>query len=174
MSVPVTVAGVGTLVVALALGVACGPRHASAQELEHVFVEVLDQAGRTVSDLTAADFALRENNVDLDIVSVRRGTSRPMSIAVLVDNGGCIAATAELDALRDGLAAFLRTLPLRHEVSVYTIRGRVRRVVSSTTDRSPLTMRLAACASAPAPGWGCSIACARHQSAATRTTSRFR
>ena len=103
-----------------------------------MFVEVLDQAGRPVSDLIAADFSLQENNVDLDVVSVRRGTPRPVSIALVVDNGGRIAAAAERDALRDGLAAFLRTLPSRHEVSIYTIRGRVRRVVGATPDRGSL------------------------------------
>ena len=123
------------LVVAAALVIACAPRGAPAQELDHVFVEVLDQGGRPVSDLTAADFSLQENDVELNVVSVRRGTPRPMSIALLVDNGGRIAVEAELNALREGLAAFLRTLPPRREVSVYTIRGRIRRVIGSTTDR---------------------------------------
>ena len=109
-----------------------------ARPVEHVFVEVLDQAGRPVPDLTAADFSLQENNVDLDVVAVRRGTPRPMRIALLVDNGGRIAARAERDALRSGLAAFLRTLPPRHEVSLYTLRGRFRRVVGATTDRGAL------------------------------------
>lgn len=110
----------------------------AAGQVEHVFVEVLDRAGRPVPDLTAADFSLQENNVDLDVVSVRRGTPRPMSIALLVDNGGRIAATAERDALRGGLAAFLRTLPPRHEVSLYTLRGQLRRRVGATTDRGAL------------------------------------
>ncbi len=128
----------GTLLVAVALSVAWGPGDAAGQELEHVFVEVLDRAGRPVPDLTPADFALQENNVDLDVVSVRSGTPRPMSIALLVDNGGRVAAPAERDALRQGLAAFLRTLPPRHEVSIHTIRGRVRRVVGPTADRGDL------------------------------------
>ena len=110
----------------------------AAGQVDHLFVEVLDQAGRPVPDLTAADFSLQENNVDLDVVSVRRGTPRPMSIALLVDNGGRIAARAERDALRGGLAAFLRTLPPRHEVSLYTIRGQFRRRVGATTDRGDL------------------------------------
>ena len=38
----------------------------AAEQVDHVFVEVLDQAGRPVSDLTAADFSFQENNVDLD------------------------------------------------------------------------------------------------------------
>ena len=126
------------LLAAVALGIAWEPAGATAQELAHVFVEVLDGAGRPVPGLTAADFALQENNVDLDVVSVRRGTPRPMSIALLVDNGGRVAAPAERDALRDGLAAFLRTLPPRHEVAIHTIRGRVRRVVGPTTDRAAL------------------------------------
>ena len=110
----------------------------AAGPVEHVFVEVLDQAGRPVPDLTAADFSLQENNADLDVVAVRRGTPRPMSIALLVDNGGRIAARAERDALRSGLAAFLRTLPPRHEVSLYTLRGRFRRRVGATIDRDAL------------------------------------
>ena len=128
----------GMLLAVVVLGVTWGLGGGAAQELGHVFVEVLDRAGRPVPGLTAADFALQGNNVDLDVVSVRRGTPRPMSIALLVDNGGRVAAPAERDALRDGLAAFLRTLPLRHEVSIYTIRGRVRRVVGPTDDRGAL------------------------------------
>ena len=127
-----------TLLVAVVLGIAWGQGGVAAQELAHMFVEVLDRAGRPVPDLTAADFALQENDVDLDVVSVQRGTPRPMSIVLLVDNGGRVAAPAERDALRDGLAAFLRTLPPRHEVSIHTIRGRVRRVVGPTTDRGDL------------------------------------
>jgi len=126
------------LLAVVVLGVTWGLGGGAAQELGHVFVEVLDRAGRPVPGLTAADFALQGNNVDLDVVSVRRGTPRPMSIALLVDNGGRVAAPAERDALRDGLAAFLRTLPPGHEVSIYTIRGRVRRVVGPTDDRGAL------------------------------------
>ena len=111
---------------------------AAAGRVEHIFVEVLDRTGRPVSDLTAADFSLRENNVDLHVVSARRGTPRPMRIALVVDNGGRIAARAERDALRGGLAAFLRTLPPPHEVSLYTIRGQIRRRVGATTDRGDL------------------------------------
>ena len=127
-----------TVFVAVALAIACGSLTAAAQVLDHVFVEVLDPVGRPVSDLTAVDFSLQENNVDLHIVSVRRGTPRPMSIALVVDNGGRIAVPAELKALLDGLSTFLRTLPSRHEVSLYTIRGQVRRLVGSTTDRGTL------------------------------------
>ena len=65
----------GSLLVVVALSVAGGPAGAAAQELGHVFVEVLDRAGRPVPGLTAADFALQENNVDLDVVSVRCGTA---------------------------------------------------------------------------------------------------
>ena len=126
------------VVVAVALAFACGSSTAAGQVLNHVFVEVLDHLGRPVSDLTAVDFSFQENNVDLDIVSVRRGTLRPMSIALVVDNGGRIAVPAELKALLDGLSTFLRTLPSRHEVSLYTIRGQVRRLVGPTTDRGTL------------------------------------
>ena len=127
-----------TVLVAVALAITYGSPTAVAQVLHHVFVEVLDPAGRPVSDLTAIDFSLQENNADLNIVSVRRGTPRPMSIALIVDNGGRIAVPAELKALLDGLSAFLRTLPSRHEVSLYTIRGQLRRLVGSTTDRATL------------------------------------
>ena len=126
------------VLVAIALTFACESSTASAQVLNHVFVEVLDQLGRSVSDLTAVDFSLQENNLDLDIVSVRRGMVRPMSIALVVDNGGRIAVPAERKALLDCLSSFLRMLPSRHEVSLYTIRGQVRRLVGPTTDRGTL------------------------------------
>ena len=102
-------------ILVVGLSVAGGPAGAAEQELGHVFVEVLDRAGRPVPGLTVADFALQENNVDLDVVSVRRGTLAADEHCVLVDNGGRVAAPAGRDALREGLAAFPRTLPPWHE-----------------------------------------------------------
>lgn len=126
------------LVVAVALGVGCATWGVTAQELSHVFVEVLDRAGQPVSGLTPADFSLLEDDVDLEVVSVERGAAQPMRVALLVDNGGRIAVAGERDALQAGLMAFLRTLAPRHEVSLYTIRGQIRRRAGFTTDRGAL------------------------------------
>ena len=64
-------------------------------------------------------------------------TSYLVKIALLVDNSD--AAQQALNSLRDGLRAFLDTLPAQHDVGLFTISGQTRRVVDFTPDREALT-----------------------------------
>jgi hypothetical protein len=70
-----------------------------------IFVSALDASGAPVKDLTAADFRLREDGVDREIVSVKPATD-PLQIALLADS------TADADKLvrdlRVSLATFVK------------------------------------------------------------------
>lgn len=123
---------------------ACGvgiafPSAVVAQDLGQIFVNVMSVGGRPITDLTSEEFSLTENETDdAKIVSVQVGTA-PMKIALLVDNGDRISEVAgALNPLRDGLTAFLETLPPQHLVSLFTIGGQMRWRVDFTTDRAEL------------------------------------
>ena len=70
-----------------------------------IFVSVLDADGKPVTGMTTADFAIREDNVDRRIVSVKPA-SQPIYIAMLVDT------TTEVEPyisdIRDGFSGFVR------------------------------------------------------------------
>ena len=127
--------GVRGLIVASVVGVAL-PGGVAAQELGLVYANVMSQTGQPITDLTLEEFAIQEDETEVKIVSAEIGTA-PMKIAILVDNGADVDAA--LTSVRNGLAAFLETLPPQHVVSLYTIGGQIQRLVDFTTDRAELT-----------------------------------
>ena len=127
---------------AVAVAIACVALAggASAQEQRVAYVQVLDQQGQPVTDLTAEEFQVAEDRVEGRVVSVRIGTD-PMKVALLVDNGEAMRAGQAVNPMRDAVAGFLETLPPQHLVSLYTIGGQARQVVDFTTDRGELVER---------------------------------
>ena len=123
-------------VVVLAAGLTAAPV-AAAQERGVVYVRVLDVLGNPVTDLAAEEFAVLEGGRRARVVSATAGTE-PMRVALLVDNGESIRAGHAVNALRDAVAAFLRSLPPAHLVGLFTIGGHVRQHVEFTTDRAAL------------------------------------
>lgn len=109
----------------------------AAQERNVVYVRVLDVLGRPLTDLAAEEFTVLEGRRRARVVSATAGTE-PMRIALLVDNGESIRAGHAVNALRDAVAAFLRSLPPAHLVGLFTIGGHVRQHVEFTTDRTAL------------------------------------
>ena len=93
--------------------------------------------GEPVLDLTADSFQIQEDGVTMKILSADPGTT-PMKVAVLVDNSEAINASNGLTALRRGITGFLETLPLQHEVGLFSIAGRVAPLVDFTNDRDEL------------------------------------
>lgn len=114
-----------------------GAPHASAQSQGQLFASVTTQEGEPVLDLTADSFQIQEDGVTMKILSADPGTT-PMKVAVLVDNSEAINASNGLTALRRGITGFLETLPLQHEVGLFSIAGRVAPLVDFTNDRDEL------------------------------------
>lgn len=114
-----------------------GAPHASAQSQGQLFASVTTQEGEPVLDLTADSFQVQEDGVTMKILSADPGTT-PMKVAVLVDNSEAINASNGLTALRRGITGFLETLPLQHEVGLFSIAGRVAPLVDFTNDRDEL------------------------------------
>ena len=105
-----------------------------AQERQ-LFMLVTDRSGQPVADVTADEVVLEQEGSECTVKDVQLDAA-PMKVALLVDNSD--AAQQSLNSMRDGLAAFLDTLPAEHEVGLFTIAGQVRRRVDFTTDREDL------------------------------------
>ena len=116
-----------------------------AQELGGIYVEVLDQTGQPVTDLTPEDFNIKTGPPSLSVddeqtrpvVAAQPGTI-PMKVALLVDNADGMVQGNALNSLRSGLGAFLDTLPAQHEVGLFTIARVPQLRVDFTTDRAEL------------------------------------
>lgn len=98
-----------------------------------LYLRAVDGTGAPVLDLTRAEVIVQQGNAACEIVTVQAET-RGMKVALLVGNG----ANAESNPLRDGLNAFLDTLPPEHEVGVFTIVGQVVMRMDFTADRAQL------------------------------------
>ncbi len=70
------------LVGVLALAVGVGARTQSVEK--SIFVSVVDGSGKPVKDMTAAEFAIREDNMNREITSAKLAT-QPLNIQILAD-----------------------------------------------------------------------------------------
>lgn len=93
------------LVVALASGALASGPAATQGTAKTIYVSVLDAEGTPVTDMTAADFAVREDTVDREIVSAAL-TTEPLSIAMLVDTTD--GAEDYVADIRAGFKAFVQ------------------------------------------------------------------
>ena len=91
-------------VVAVTLGPAAGAAGQTAVD-KTIFLSVLDEAGKPVTDITLGEILIREDGVDREVVSVSRAT-QPLYVALLVDTTP--AAEPYIRDIRNGLAAFAR------------------------------------------------------------------
>lgn len=119
------------LAAALAGGAAAG-----AQTVERrMVVSVLDEDGAPVSDLPAADFAVREDDAAREVLRVEpAGGGR--QIAVLVDTSA--AALRMVSDLRRGLAAFVDGMREDNRISIISFGGPPRILVETTGDAERL------------------------------------
>ena len=107
---------------------------AAAQDVQQLFIRAIDATGTPVSDLTAEEIIIQQGGMACNIVMLQAETEG-MKIALLVDNN---APTRTLNPFRDGLLAFVETLPEGHTVGVFTLAGQTRRRVDFTTDYDEL------------------------------------
>lgn len=117
-----------------------------------IFVTVTDKAGLPVSDLTVADFTIREDNQDREVLAVKPGKA-PIRIALLLDNSQVTReATNEI---RQASAAFINTLLKASPDSAISIAtfGDRPTPVEGFTSSLPVLLR-AAQKTFPTPGSG--------------------
>ena len=123
-----------TAVRASLLLLACVPAMVGAAlqpQTRRVYVSAVDKNGAPIADLTAAEFAVKENGKERPIVNVAPATGL-MQIAILVDDNGT-------GLFRAGVARFIEALLGRAEFSVSTVTGQMLKLVDYTTKAQPLS-----------------------------------
>lgn len=108
---------------------------ASFAEEHQIYLFVMNQYGQPVENLLAEEVTIDHRGESCDVLSVH-SSALPMTVALLIDDSD--EATRSLNSLRDGLVAFLETLPSEHEVGLFTLSGQAAEVVGFTTDRGRL------------------------------------
>jgi VWFA-related protein len=100
----------------------------------HVYVSALDSNGAPVTDLTAADFSLKEGGKAREITRAERATA-PMQIAIVVDDNGT-------GIFRVAVARFIEAMYGRAEFAISTVSGQTRKIVDYTVSREALSQAL--------------------------------
>lgn len=114
-----------------------------------VYVSVVDDKGAPVTDVTPADFIVREDGVAREVLRAGRATD-PMQIAVLVDDTQ--AATPAILDERKGLQAFVAALNEGHEIALVTFGERPTILVEYTPTLAKLTAGIDRIFSRPGSG----------------------
>jgi Ca-activated chloride channel family protein len=127
-SVVMALLGLGSLSLPVAL---------SSQSAERtVYAAVLTKDGMPVTDLTARDFIVRENDLEREVLRVSRATD-PFQMAVLVDNSE--ALNPYLVDVRAGLAEFIREMGGQNEIALVGFGQRPTILVDYTRDVKKLS-----------------------------------
>ncbi len=109
-----------------------------AERSREVYVSVLDRRGAPITDMTPADFLVKEDGRVREVIDVRPA-DKLLQIALLVDDSE--AATEATSHLREALAAFLERMHGKAEISLITIGERPTVVSQYTKDMEQLKQR---------------------------------
>lgn len=112
---------------------ASGIATAQARQAQ-VYVSVLDSKGEPVTDLTAADFRVREDGVEREVLKAGPATE-PLTVALLVDDSQ--AQRPATPMIREALETFITALA-GSEISIVTFGERPTIAVEYTTDQKKL------------------------------------
>jgi hypothetical protein len=107
-----------------------GPHTAAAETTRRVYISAVDSKGAQVTDLTAADIAVKENGKDRPVASLQPATA-PMQVAILVDDSG-------LGAFQSSVAQFLQMNLGLGQFSITLLNPQASPVVDFTADGATL------------------------------------
>lgn len=116
------------------------PSQPDTAKTRDVYVSVLDRRGAPVTDLTAAEFLVREDGTAREVVSARLADA-PMHVAVLIDDSQA-ASNATL-YLREGLSALLERLHGKASIALITVGERPTVLAEYTKDTAQLQEKVA-------------------------------
>ena len=126
----------GAPLLAAACLLAALPSPSSAQaKPTRIYVSVVDADGKPATGLTVHDFAVREDNVAREVLSVAPA-SEPLSVALLIDDSQ--AANGQALLIRDGAKAFVKALAGKGDISIVTFGDRPTIVTGYTPDQPQL------------------------------------
>lgn len=127
---------------ALVLGLGAGDVLTQSSN-KTIFVSVIDDEGKPVTDMTAADFALREDTIDREIVSATLST-QPLYVTMLVDTSG--GAEEYVQDLRAGFKGFVEELMMRSpqsQVALWEFGQAALRIKDFTNDAAAMQKEVA-------------------------------
>jgi len=100
-----------TVIVAAVAGLAVPAAHVNARlgadGTKTLYLSVLDESGKPVKDMTAAEFAMREDGKDIQIISAGPAQD-PLQVVFLVDTSG--SAVQLTQDIRNGVGGFVKQL----------------------------------------------------------------
>jgi hypothetical protein len=127
------------IIIAVAVSAALSPSLVAQRAAKRVFVEVFDDDDQPLTNLTAADFELAEDNVQREVTRLVPGTV-PMRIVLLVDSS--TSTQPLMTMFRNALDAFADQLQPQHEVSLITSGSQIRVRTEPSTDRLKLKTQI--------------------------------
>ena len=134
---------------ALVLGFAAQnapPAAQSSVRTNTVYVSVVEESGAPVTDLTAEDFAVKEDGQSREILQVTTA-SDPMHVMILVDDNGT-------GLFRSGVMQFVQQLQGRAQIAVSSVTGQTQKVVDYTPDVDVLAQAITTLSARPATNDG--------------------
>jgi len=100
-----------------------------------IYVSVVDGKGDPATNLSAADFRVREDGVAREVLKVAPATE-PLTVAFLVDDSQ--VTTSAVQMLREGAENFVKALSGKADISLQTFGDRPTIVVEYTNDPQKL------------------------------------
>lgn len=96
-------------------------RFRSSADVVTIQASVRNRRGRTIQDLTPADFEVRDNGEPRPILSLRSDRHSPISLAILVDTSGSMVIPPNVTMARRALESVLGQLrPGQDEVGLFS------------------------------------------------------
>ncbi len=104
--------------------------------LVNVIATVLDERGRYVAGLAAADFLLYEDGESQTIAHFAQADDLPVSVGIILDTSGSMER--KIETARRAVERFLREIHPDDEIFLVTFDDRARLIEDFTSDRSRL------------------------------------